>query len=58
MTERQQIPVEVGSTTDPEGHPAVLLQFSQGWLVTSPADARRLAGMILDVADEVEGVKS
>lgn len=54
MAARQPIAVEVRPALDPEGQPAVLLQFTQGWMVVSPANARRVAGMLLDCADEVE----
>lgn len=49
--------LEVRIVTDPEGQPGVLLQFKDSWLVTSPAGARKVAALLLDVADEVEGVR-
>lgn len=50
------VPVLVAPTTNPRGENAVLLQFPDGWMVTSPANARTIAALLLDVADEVEGV--
>lgn len=45
--------VEVRQVADPDGQPAVLLQLPDGWLVVTPREARRVAGLLLAVADEI-----
>lgn len=46
--------VEVTVVTNPEGELAVLLQLPNGYLVCKPDDARHLAGMLAETADEVD----
>lgn len=45
--------VEVRVTRDPLGRRAVLIQLEDGWVTLLPSDARRVAGWILEVADEI-----
>jgi hypothetical protein len=52
---RRTVALEVKVVTDPAGQPGVLIQFEHGWLVVSPPNARRIATLLLDVADEAEG---
>jgi len=55
MAVKKTLAVEVRAVTAPDGKPGVLLQFEQGWMVVTPANARRISALLLDVADEVEG---
>jgi hypothetical protein len=58
VTDQPQQPMtvelEVRTVTDPAGQTGVLLQFAGGWLVTSSPNARRIAALILDVANEAD----
>ena len=47
-------PVAVKLTLDPADRPAVLLQLEHGWVTLLPGDARRVAVMLLDAADELD----
>jgi hypothetical protein len=53
---RERHAVEVRAVKDPQGDPGVLLQLppDTSWLVTTAADARRIAAALLDVADELD----
>lgn len=53
-TKRRPIRVEVSAVADPDGNRGVLLQFPDGWMVLTPDNARTVADMLHDVADEVE----
>lgn len=50
----EPVAVEVRAVTDPAGRPAILIQFSQGWLTVRPSEAKHLARVIREVAEEVE----
>lgn len=52
--QKRPITVEIRPTLNPEGEPAVLLQFENGWMVITPSGARKLAALLMNVADEVE----
>lgn len=56
MTESQMLEVEVGSAVAPDGQLMVLLQIPNGYLLMAPAGARELAGLLVEVAAEVEAV--
>jgi hypothetical protein len=49
--------VEVCPAADPEGEKRVLLQLPDRYLLMKPSDARRIAGLLSLVADEVEGLE-
>lgn len=57
MTEltREVFGVQVRITHDPEGERAILLQLPHGFIVMRPADALKVAGALIDVADELTG---
>jgi hypothetical protein len=52
---KRRIAVEVRAVKDPNGDPGVLIQLppDTSWVVVAAADARRIAGKLLDVADEL-----
>jgi hypothetical protein len=56
--ERGRVAVEVSPVVAPDGDrpPMVLLQLPYGYLIVSPDDARRVGSMLIDTADEVEGI--
>ena len=52
MTSLTLIAVEVSVTKDPDGQPAVLLQFEYGYLVLPAASADHLADLLVEMAGE------
>lgn len=48
------VPVECGVVPHPSGTPGVLLQLPDGFVVMRPEDARRVAAMLTETAEEAE----
>lgn len=51
---REPVPVEVRPAVAPDGDEMVLLQLPDGFTLMTPESARRIAAMLLNVADEVD----
>lgn len=55
MTARRGVhAVVVRRVVDSAGSTRVLLQLPDGFMLVWPADARLIAGMLVEVADEIE----
>ena len=51
---RGRFPVKVRATDAPDGRVLVLLQLPDGYVLITTADARNVAGTLVEVADEIE----
>lgn len=51
---RRAVPIEVRPAKAPDGEQMVLLQLPDGFTLMTSHDARRVAAMLLNAADEVD----
>lgn len=54
MREWPQTPVEIRPATAPDGQRGVLVQLPDGYVVTSPTSARKMAADLIAAAEEAE----